>query len=461
MNPEFTRNMWLELTPVRRWATPFVLLLLVLFVELLDEAKDHFAPNWPGYMILGLGMYCLFAVWGSWRGANSVVSEVVGSTWDLQRLSQQRPFDLLVGKLLGSTLFEALLAYLGVAMYAVGALASNKVEAGELLLQVAAMLLGLWLLLACAMIMSLVTARGMVVTRRPTRPSFVHGLGIFLMLSFTYSVVGSLFEKHEGPATVVHWWWELSISGFVPLSLGMFLFWALLLGHRMVRAELQEQVGPWSWLAFLAFLTLYLFPLLPREAAVQLGSTAALLFATAAGVCASFVPPLLLGEPKDLVRLRSLVAAFRRGDTQGVLTQLPLWSLALAGFVLWLVALGVAGLVKPGSLGVVPLGVGLSVLLFMLRDVAWILTVHFSSKLSRHPEWVVVFFIFLLYGLLPGVVGLAMPELTFLLTPTLPWLKEGAGPGQLPGLVPVLWALPGLLISLAIAIPKLRQAFKP
>ena len=54
MNPELLRNLWLELTPTRRWGVPFTVATVMVMVALVEASADPMAMV-KGYAAAGLG----------------------------------------------------------------------------------------------------------------------------------------------------------------------------------------------------------------------------------------------------------------------------------------------------------------------------------------------------------------------------------------------------------------------
>src|SRR3954447_19334004 len=98
MNPEFLRNLWLELTP-RRVALMVGILGLIFFAVIVAGGSQ--------YSLFGSAqwLYYLFVVfWGSRNAAMGVVGEIRDRTWDQQRLSALSASTMTWGKLFGSTI---------------------------------------------------------------------------------------------------------------------------------------------------------------------------------------------------------------------------------------------------------------------------------------------------------------------------------------------------------------------
>ena len=103
MNPEFERNLWLEMSPRRLIMMPVVLALIFLAAGAAGPGKE--ALGTVGGMANAL--YYFFAVlWGTRTAGNAITAEIRDRTWDFQRLSALTPFQVLTGKLFGATSYQ-------------------------------------------------------------------------------------------------------------------------------------------------------------------------------------------------------------------------------------------------------------------------------------------------------------------------------------------------------------------
>ena len=83
-NPEFKRNVWLELSTQRLILMPAVLGVIAALIIFLTQADDAEQTLLIAFSAIGL---VLVGGWGSLAVANSINSEVAERTWDQQRLS--------------------------------------------------------------------------------------------------------------------------------------------------------------------------------------------------------------------------------------------------------------------------------------------------------------------------------------------------------------------------------------
>ena len=101
MNPEFKRNLWLEMSPTRLAIMPAVLALIGLLVYVLNP-DDPQRSLFVAFSVLFVG---LTVGWGSLLVVSSINNEVSERTWDQQRLSALSPWDMAWGKLFGSAAY--------------------------------------------------------------------------------------------------------------------------------------------------------------------------------------------------------------------------------------------------------------------------------------------------------------------------------------------------------------------
>ena len=115
LNPEFQRNLWLELTPHRRVAMPVILgaVFLLVYLSSAHQFGDSTAT------VAAMLYFILAIVWGTRLAADSVSGEIRDHTWDLQRMSSLQPWSLSWGKLFGSTAFAWYGALLCLVVFAI------------------------------------------------------------------------------------------------------------------------------------------------------------------------------------------------------------------------------------------------------------------------------------------------------------------------------------------------------
>ena len=99
-NPEFIRNLWMEITPYRLIMMPSVIGAIFLIVFLInDRVLDASTAKASAIMYAAIVL-----VWGSRVASESVIQEINARTWDNQRMSALGPLALSIGKLFGATI---------------------------------------------------------------------------------------------------------------------------------------------------------------------------------------------------------------------------------------------------------------------------------------------------------------------------------------------------------------------
>lgn len=443
MNPELVRNAWLELRPAWLVGIPVSLALIVLIglLQLKVLSLEAVGGTLSAY---GLFLFMAFALLGAFKASQSVTREMADGTWEMQRLSQHRPGELLVGKLLGSTILGWYGGAMALGLFLLGR--SLTTPAALMVLDVVTLVLAALWLHAAALFGSFVKAGALRAMRRPTHG---HG-GMAITVVAMFFVVGPLFAGghafffEENAFEVVAWWLPIPLRLFVPLTCAMFLAWTLAGTHRAIRAELQEPVGPWTLLGFLAFFALYVHPMVAAPLGALLGNPFVAFAATFAAVFGAALPALIIGERFDVVRLRTLVAAAHRRDRGAVVSQLPLWAFTGVAWALAVVALGLASLATFSQEGVLAFLFAVGVGLILVRDLGIMLAIQLAPRGSRDPAHVAVAWIVVLYALLPMLAVSAPSALGVLLFVLFPFLAV------LPGLE---FSAVATALGLALALP--------
>lgn len=401
MNPEFQRNLWLELPAHRLVAMPAVL-LLVFFGAYMAGGSLSFAGAAQALIAV------LLIVWGSRLSAESVLNEIIGHTWDAQRMSAISPWDMTWGKLLGSTAFM----WYGAVWCVVAFVASPHGDSGLLVRLLLAGLQGQ----ALALFLSMVLARGEPASLR-FQVTIAQSLTVMVLLPFLFI---TMFHRPG----VMHWYgMEPAFDAFVMLSQLAFIGWTVLGLYQNMRAELQYTTGPLTWLFFVVFSVIYVAGfdrLLDMTKGTGMPSPAIgrLFVAFCAAVFLTYVCALV--EPKSVVRLRRWVGVLSSGRLSQGGQLAPAWiatgavSLVLA----LLTVVNIVGVRSPDApLPVASLSILAAVLCFAVRDLA---VFHFLSLHNRSGRGNLIIGLYMIgaYALLPMLFGSA--KLTVLVPALVP-----------------------------------------
>lgn len=367
VNPEFRRNLWLELSPQRLIGMPMVLGALFLLAFTLSGKR--FGEDVAKMALFLFGVLAI--VWGTKLAGESVVTEIRDRTWDGQRMSVIGPWAMTWGKLFGSTVFPWYGALLCLIVYAVSAPFKPGTDIFKTVLVMAgAGLAGQ----AVALLASLLAIRR---DRRFSRSQASVFSVLGLMTAFTMLSLGFQGRGH------IQWYGNSFLPiDFTLLLLALLLAWAVIGIYRLMRLELQMKNPPWIWLGFVIFLMAYTAGFsLPAAQGISAGALSrCLLSAYVTAVALTYLTAL--AEPKDPIRFRRLIRAGKDGDWRLLLQGCPSWAMVLP--LLCVVAIMLFAF-PPTDISSSDSNFRMAVaasLFFILRDLA--LLVFFS--LSRNPK---------------------------------------------------------------------------
>ncbi|MGF1454313.1 MAG: hypothetical protein ACFB6R_02925 [Alphaproteobacteria bacterium] len=426
MNPEFQRNLWLNLSSGRLIMMPAVLGALLFAASLvpMDMGRQAVAGT------AKTAFWLIVVFWGTYLSARTIVGEIRERTWDGQRMSSIAPWSMVWGKLFGSTIY---IWYGGAICLAVIFFTTSTAQGPGLALRE----LGYYLLVgvfahAVAMLSSLLAVR-----RQLRHPGFGVFLYQFLGLAAAFSVASAWPGNWPEGIDVPLLWYggEVPARSFVLASIGIFAVWAVVGNHRLMRQELQFTNSPLVWIGFLIFMMAYVagFTDLIRWGIdspelrdvlgrMDLGLTLRLVAAVTTAMVLTYVMVFLDG--KDIVTLRWIGREASAGRLGNAVSGVPSWGWSLLAVGLVTLALLVTG--QPLDIaGQIPadfdLDDDLSILariaegpydwrawfvasfFFLARDVGIVLLYNASAQ-SRRADFAAFITLLVLYTVLPAIV---------------------------------------------------------
>lgn len=418
-NPEFVRNLWLEITIQRLLAVPMILgLLLVIALAVVYDEPWQLVTR-----MAALGFIIVTVFWGAKQAADAQTEEFVLGTWDAQRTSGLSAGQMLFGKLFGGASFAWYAGFWCLAVFLIGAVQSLPLN--QTLRSVVALVAMAVLVQALAVLSSLLAWRKLrQISVRQNR-----GMSI-LILVLVLPNLATLLLRGAGDESSLHWFgFEWQLTGFLLASLLAFTGWALLGAHRAMRAELQFSNQPWAWIAFVVFVQVYAVGFIDGSEGIGSSDLAGRLgmLSTQLGLAAGL--PLLFGycflftERKDAIRFARLLACFKQRQHQRVIALMPIWAICfLLAAVTALLAVVSALIGRADWTSVVELTAGFAaLLLFAVRDVAIVLWCNFGAH-QRRADAAATAYLLVLYVVLPlliatlgfnSLAGLTQPWLCF------------------------------------------------
>jgi len=394
MNPEFQRNVWLELTPLRL-VILVALLLLAFFAAAVTEGFTG-----PGTVARWLFDF-IVVVWGTRNAARSVVGEIRERTWDSQRLSSLRASTMMWGKLFGSTVFNWVGGGICLVVIVAEAVKRDGVATAfaELIYFIA-----LGVIAQSASLLASLIAAG----RRHGHTQFevffyqIAGIAAALVVAAIANPAGPAFGNIARADTVSWWGQPIPTQPFLLVSLALFAGWILLGTYRLMRLELKLRNGPFVWLAFLVFITLYAggFDAWVSNQLPQADTLARRLY-LAVLVCSILAYVNVFLEPKNRVFFRWLGLEFSRLHLGSALVRFQCWMMSfLAALLLGGVLIGhlasSGGMADEAMVG--------AFLGFLTRDMGLVVLMNMAAR-RRGGDLLSLAVLVLLYGLMPSIIS--------------------------------------------------------
>jgi hypothetical protein len=423
---EIRRNLWLELSPQRLIALPLILLVVVLVGEVVSS-REHYLGEVGSWLYYGMVL-----LWGSRRAAAAVTEEVNGGTWIGQRLSALSPSALVLGKLFGATAFIWYGGLIGLALYGFILFDADLPQA-----YVAAVLLqhlawGVFVhCVALAASLVLLNKRRLVESVGTTLPQILALLVALAVFGLFWR--GPLVVSLVGVGQAISWYGlAFDPALFLTAVAVVFAAWGALACVRLMAAQLQRQLLPWAWPAFVLFLIAF------AEGFVPSSPERSVLFSqiSAISVALTLYYLALFADRNEPLRFRHCIAAFAGGRLRRGLSLLPWW--VYGWFILLAAALWPSGgeSAEPDLLGRLAQVFGLTVtdsvlarlglVCFALRDAAFVLWINAGGR-NQRADLVALIYLLVLYGPLVALfIGLEAWTVVGLLAP-LPIGPAGLG----------------------------------
>ena len=449
LNPEFRRQLWLQISATRLLLAPVVIAIVVAVLAATEPTSGAI----HGTAWVALSLVVLF--WGTSAVGTSIRDEITGRTWNQQRMSRLTPWQLTSGKLFGATSYVwyvALLCAL-VAIFSGRSVLSAFGEDSSASEYVVILALGLF-----AHSVALMAPLAFQSGSGEPRVS-VPSIAVFALLFVIYQAVPHGMWRSGGDDMTSEWFGISTtpqrLTMWTAISLAA---WGVLGGWRAMRQALQVRQLPWALPAFAAFMGVWAVGSAgPHEASIV---TRVLIGATLALASASWV--LMLWEPQSLFawqRIRThWVAGERARAVAGVsaATSVVLFAVigALLVAVMNAVSTGteVAGvrpagfLMKAATQSRLDLashaGAFLWLALVLLRDLAFTLLADTFTASPRRRSAVILLYLLFMYLAVPAALQTASSEGS-------EWWLPSAHPAA-----PIVMALTTLLAMLGVLISR-------
>lgn len=398
-NPEFLRNIWLEMTPHRLIGMPAVLLAVFFLIYLVTGYAFSDTTR-----IVAMTLFFLLALlWGTRLAGEALVNEVQDRTWDQQRMSSISPWSMAWGKLFGSTIYTWYGALICLLIYAVSAFQTNQQDViKSVIFMLSITIFGQ----SIALLSSMQTIK--TYHRSASTAFMVMGIVVALpLISWGFNETGYLSWYDRQYRTL----------DFLMVSVICFSAWSLVGIYRKMREELQFRNTPVYWFAFCVFMSIFLAGAFQVHMLEDELITFRLFIAYSTFVVLAYVMVIL--EDKNPLLLRRVIAARKEQNWRGVFENIPCWFVTLLSAYVLCIALMFYDYpdVKLAARGFALKPYLVAMALFLTRDV--LLFIYFNMSANRRrADVTAIFYLVLLYWLLPSILsGLNIPMATAALLP--------------------------------------------
>lgn len=301
LNPEFRRQLWLQISATRLILAPVVIAIVVgLLASTEPTAKAIHGAAW-----IALSLAILF--WGTSVVGSSMRDEITGRTWNQQRMSRMTAWQLTSGKLFGATSYVwyvALLCAL-VAIFS-GRTSVSASDANNPAIEYVFLLaLGLF-----AHSTALVAPLAFQSGSGEPRVS-VPTIAVFALVFVAFKAAPLGLTGGSGESIRTEWFGMTATPQLLAMWTALCLAaWGILGAWRAMRQALQVRQWPWALPAFLAFMGVWASGM---SSAVDTSIIIrALIGATLALAVAAWV--LMLWEPQSLFTWQRIRTHWAAGE---------------------------------------------------------------------------------------------------------------------------------------------------
>lgn len=317
LNPEFQRNIWLEISPKR-------LLLMLVVLAIIYVLVVYNDPSATVTLMLVFGAIgALFVIgWGSLTVMQSINHEVIERTWDQQRLSTLSAWQMAWGKLLGASIYTWFGGFICALVVLASSFMGNHDPARTIIYVTAT-------IIAAAGFHSWIMALRLHTLDVHLQSSSTVTRNLFILLFFLQWGIGLVFWLQRDTDSGLGQWWGVQL-GFPSLILLLSIF-ALALGllalWRSMLTQLMVRTIPWAWALGCIILGVILAGFFDYAAASFFWMAWVVIIAVIASYFAFFT------EKKQAINWRAVVFYAQQKRYKRMLQNLPLW------VVSWVLAL--------------------------------------------------------------------------------------------------------------------------
>lgn len=402
INPEFTRNIWTELSPNRLILMPLIVGVIYLIAYLSKDSWDTTLETmtlWH-YVISGI----LLFLWGTKLISDSVISEVNQRTWISQKMTPVSAIDMTVGKLFGSTIYPWYGFLISTLIYIPFLLQSDTPLKDAVFILV--FLLIAVLVHAVTLILSL-----LIINKQRDQSKKIRSVLFFILsiVGAAYLLALAFAGFHSNNDELIKWYFlekESFISVLMPTL--FFAVWAFLGAYSSMKRELQIPFDRRNWPLFILTSSLFMAGFQANIQEFILQEHFALFLSILGAIAIVLAYFTLFAEQKGIVNYRLMLEKIQK--TQFLSDYVPLWGIALFIGAVAVVVVQIYILIMGNSLKIYeeinnPL-FPITVMLFVIRDFSLIIFNSLTAKAGRADITALVY-LMILYILLPALAGVS------------------------------------------------------
>lgn len=391
LNPEFRRNLWQELTPYRLAGMPLILAAVFYLAFVSDDNRlaSAVASSATGLFFL------ITMIWGTKLASETVMNEIREHTWDGQRMSALTPWQLVWGKLFGSTAYTWYGAAICLLVYYLAVPDRTMLQAAETAL-----------VLLCAGIMAhAVSMLASLIVIQKERKFNKSQTAAILLLGIMAAV--PFFSMVLGRASKVTWHGgSYDDLDFLLGTVGAYALWAVIGLYQLMRRELQMNNIPIAWYGFVLFLMIYSCGFFPATAqhSKDLFAVASPALLSAWFVAIAVTYFMAFAERKDQLSLQQLLRLATAGDSRRFLERAPRWLLTLPVIALTGILLVITAVGSPEDATLKIAAFVIAGCCFLGRDLGIMLFCNLA-KANRRADLLTIVYLVMLYGIIPAILA--------------------------------------------------------
>ena len=407
-NPEFKKNIWLEISTQRLIMMPLIILMVVLLASLSTMGDTYNKLT----NICYFGLVIILLLWGSKVAFSNIIQEYNDRTWDWQRMSILTPKQLMVGKLIGAPIYNWYGALICLFLVFIFGSMSEETSLFDLLINsISTLLLGVSILCVSILFALLKIRAGNGRDKLKSGQLFI--LLILFALFFNSSAFSFMFNRISFNPIKFDAWKILGENLF-------YAIWAIIGLHQVLRKELNYKNKSYLWILFLITSALVKTMVMVDSIGVFIDNYFFIYFVVLSIQAISLFYLLLLIEQNELSTLKILVRKIKEKNYTYINYNAPLWSLTFPFIIIGLIFSWIlldkqiinndsyilnhfVNTIKLENTldSLQSLSIILGILCFVLRDFLIMLFLQTTSKKKRIGA-AFILYLFLLYVVFPG-----------------------------------------------------------